>query len=80
MIQELGAQEFVDMLRKNAAWLVTQDLMTDRLILVVRATDEDTEPAREEAMFYGPHHSSLSYINYTMFVYEVTRIVAEKGA
>jgi len=74
VIQELTPQEFVDTLRKGAAWLLTQDIDADRLILDVR-DDEDGC-----TLYYGPEPGEFPQAAYQIFVEEVRRIVREKGA
>jgi hypothetical protein len=74
MIQELTPQQFVDTLRKGAAWLITQDIDADRLILDVR-DDEDAC-----TIFIGPPPGSISTASYEVFLDEVKRIINEKGA
>lgn len=74
MLQELTPQEFVDTLRKGAAWLITEDVDADRLILDVR-DDEDGG-----AIFAGPLPGSMSAVSYGVFLDEVKRIINEKGA
>lgn len=74
MIQELTPQQFVDTLRKGAAWLLTQDIDADRLMIDVR-DDEDGC-----TLFYGPLPGSISKVSYGVFLDEVKRIINEKGA
>lgn len=74
MIQELTPQEFVDTLRKGAAWLITEDVDADRLIMDVR-DDEDGC-----TLFAAPLPGSMSDVSYGVFLDEVKRIINEKGA
>ena len=73
-MQELTPQEFTDTLRKDAAWLLTQEIDSDRLIMDVR-DDEDGC-----ALFKGPLPGSMSTVSYGVFLDEVKRIIREKGA
>ena len=73
-MQELTPQEFVDTLRKGAAWLLTQEIDSDRLIIDVR-DDEDGC-----TLFMGPLPGSMSGVSYDVFLDEVKRIIRQKGA
>lgn len=73
-MQELTPQQFTDTLRKGAAWLLTQDIDADRLILDVR-DDED-----QCMLFLGPPPAAFSPVVYGIFLDEVKRIIREKGA
>jgi hypothetical protein len=74
---ELPAQEFVNLLRKGRAWLLTEDVTGDRLILHVR---NDEEEENDGEMFWGPRAEVMSELAYQMFLLEVIRIVKHKGA
>jgi hypothetical protein len=74
VIQELTPQEFADTLRKGAAWLLTQDVDADRLLMDVR-DDEDGC-----ILYYGPEIGEFSDTSYQVLIEEIRRIVKEKGA
>lgn len=74
MVQELTPQQFVDTLRKGAAWLLTQDIDSDRLLIDVR-DDEDGC-----TLFAGPLPGTIPEAGYKVFLDEVKHIIREKGA
>jgi hypothetical protein len=74
VIQELTPQEFVNTLRKGTAWLITEDVDADRLLMDVR-DDEDGC-----TLYYGPRPGTIPAAGYEVFLDEVKRIITEKGA